>query len=132
MDEIELNALIISLIIPEIKRRESNNLNSFIVNFSQSSKKYYVLDDTKTLLSYVCEEIEKYVKKSYDDNNDLFSEIKSYIQKNKPSHKVEMSYEKFITIIRDLFDDKSFDWIKLPHSDISLESLLFYYQNKNN
>ena len=42
---------------------------------------------------------------------------------------VEMTYEKLIEIITKLFGKEAMEWTKLPYSDISLESLLFYYQN---
>ena len=132
MDELESQALIISFIIPIIKSQELNNLNSFIFNFRESFKKYYILDITKSLLSDLEKIIEDLVEKHNDDKNkDLFSEIKSHIQKYKTSSNAKnMSYDKFIQIITELFNKETFDWTKMPNSEISLESLLFYYQNK--
>ena len=132
MKKIESQALIMSLIIPIIKSQELNNLNSFILNFRESLKKYYILDNTKSLLNDFEKILEDFVKKSNDyENNDLFSEIKCHIQKCKTSSNAkDMSYEKLIKIITELFDKKKFDWTKIQNSEISLESLLFYYQNK--
>ena len=42
---------------------------------------------------------------------------------------VDMTYEKLIDIITKLFENETMEWTKLHYSDISLESLLFYYQN---
>ena len=134
MKKIESQALIMSLIIPIIKSQELNNLNSFILNFRESLKKYYILDNTKSLLNDFEKILEDFVKKSNDyENKDLFSEIKCHIQKCKTSSNAkDMSYEKLIKIITELFDKKKFDWTKIQNSEISLESLLFYYQNKSN
>ena len=72
-------------------------------------------------------------KSNDDENKDLFSEIKSHIKKYKTSSNAKnMSYDKFIKILIELFDKENFDWTKIQNSEISLESLLFYYQNKQN
>ena len=131
MDELESKSLVISLIIPIIKSQELNNSNNFISNLRESFKKYYILDNTKSLLNDLYKTLENLAKTQNNDNpKDLFSEIKEYIQKYKSSSNVkDMSYEKFIKIIKELFGKKSFDWTKMQKSEISLESLLFYYQN---
>ena len=131
MDELESKSLVISLIIPIIKSQELNNSNNFISNLRESFKKYYILDNTKSLLNDLYKTLENLAKTQNNDNpKDLFSEIKKYIPKYKSSSNVkDMSYEKFIKIIKELFGKKSFDWTKMQKSEISLESLLFYYQN---
>ena len=131
MDELESKSLVISLIIPIIKSQELNNSNNFISNLRESFKKYYILDNTKSLLNDLYKTLENLAKTQNNDNQkDLFSEIKEYIPKYKSSSNVkDMSYEKFIKIIKELFGKKSFDWTKMQKSEISLESLLFYYQN---
>ena len=127
-------AIVISLIIPIIKSQELNNSNNFISNLRESFKKYYILDNTKSLLNDLYKTLENLAKTQNNDNpKDLFSEIKEYIPKYKSSSNVkDMSYEKFIKIIKELFGKKSFDWTKMQKSEISLESLLFYYQNNQN
>ncbi len=43
-----------------------------------------------------------------------------------------MTYKKLVEIITNLFGNENMEWTKLPDSDLSLECLLFYNQNKNN
>ena len=130
MDEIEKKALIMSLILPEIKSIELKYLNNFIIGLQQSIKNYYILENTKNLLKDLHKTIEDYMKQNTNNNQDLLSEIKNFIKKKKSSSmNVEMTYEKLIEIISKLFGKEAMEWTKLPDSDISLESLLFYYQN---
>ena len=129
MDENEKKALMMSLILAEIKSIEIKYLDNFIINLHKSIKRYYILDNTKRLLKDFYKAIEDYVKKSTNDT-DLLSEIKSFINKKKSSSmNVDMTYEKLIDIITKLFENETMEWTKLHYSDISLESLLFYYQN---
>lgn len=102
MDELESKSLVISLIIPIIKSQELNNSNNFISNLRESFKKYYILDNTKSLLNDLYKTLENLAKTQNNDNpKDLF------IPKYKSSSNVkDMSYEKFIKIIKELFGKK--------------------------
>ena len=81
MDEIEKKALIMSLILPEIKSIELKYLNNFIIGLQQSIKNYYILENTKNLLKNLHKTIEDYMKQNTNNNQDLLSEIKNFIKK---------------------------------------------------
>ena len=83
MDEIEKKALIMSLILPEIKSIELKYLNNFIIGLQQSIKNYYIFENTKNFLKDLHKTIEDYMKQNTNNNQDLLSEIKNFIKKKK-------------------------------------------------
>ena len=79
------------------------------------------------------ETIKKDIEENNEKSSDLIAGIKDYILKNRSSSKiVDMTYKKLVEIITNLFGNENMEWTKLPDSDLSLECLLFYNQNKNN
>ena len=111
MDEVEKKALIMSLILPAIKSIELKYLDNFINDLKKSIKKYYILGNTKILLKDLYKTIEVYVNQRTENSNindDLLSEIKSYLKKIKSSSmNVDMTYEKLIDIIAKLFQNET-------------------------
>ena len=59
-------------------------------------------------------------------------EIKKFIasKSTSNSNNINFNYERIIDIIAKMFAGEKIQWTKLPLSDISLESLLFFNQNK--
>ena len=79
------------------------------------------------------ETIKKDIEENNEKSSDLIAGIKDYILKNRSSSKiVDMTYKKLVEIITNLFGNENMERTKLPDSDLSLECLLFYNQNKNN
>ena len=66
-----------------------------------------------------------------ESNKVLFMDMKKYISNKNTSNNIEVdiTYERMIQILSTLFEKENIDWTKLSYSKISLESLLFYYQN---
>ena len=70
-----------------------------------------------------------------EGNKFSFDDTKKYIS-NKYRNKnhninINMKYERMDKILTGLFENDNIEWTNLPDSEISLESLLFYYQNNN-
>jgi len=108
-------------------------LNSFISCLQNSIKSYFIFYNAKLLLKDLYETIKKDIEENNEKSDDLIAGIKDYILKNRSSSKiVDMTYKKLVEIITNLFGNENMEWTKLPDSDLSLECLLFYNQNKNN
>ena len=132
-DKYEKKALILSIIITEVKSIELQNLNIFIYDFKESIKNYFILKNVKTILLNLHKQLESNIKINLDDNNDLIPKIKQFIKNKKDRNSicVNMNYERLIYIIQKIFENEVIEWTKQKHSEISLESLLFYYQNQS-
>jgi hypothetical protein len=122
--------LIISLILPIIKKIELKNLDIFIKEFKKSIKNYYILFNVKQIIEKLHNEIESSINTNFENNT--IEDIRKYITSRATSNSnyVNVNYEKIIDIIRKIFQNETIKWTKLFKSDLSLESLLFYYQNK--
>lgn len=108
-------------------------MNSFISCLQNSIKSYFIFYNAKLLLKDLYETIKKDIEENNEKSGDLIARIKDYILKNRSSSKiVDMTYKKLVEIITNLFGNENMEWTKLPDSDLSLECLLFYNQNKNN
>ena len=108
-------------------------MNSFISCLQNSIKSYFIFYNAKLLLKDLYETIKKDIEENNEKSDDLIAGIKDYILKNRSSSKiVDMTYKKLVEIITNLFGNENMEWTKLPDSDLSLECLLFYNQNKNN
>ena len=130
LDINEKNLLIISLIMQEIKSIVSKNLDIFLSYSKNSIKSYYALNHVKKILENLHNEIKLQI--DIESNKVLFMDMKKYISNKNTSNNIEVdiTYERMIQILSTLFEKENIDWTKLSYSKISLESLLFYYQNK--
>ena len=126
LDDFEKKAFIISLIIPEIKSKEDSNLENYINRLYKVFKEYFVLYNVSIKIKGFYEEIKRKIKTQ--DEGDIFSKIKNF--RNKKSNDVNMDYDRMSDILTKLFKDRDIEWTKQLKSDVSLESLLFYFQNK--
>ena len=130
LDINEKNLLIISFIMQEIKSIVSKNLDIFLSYSKNSIKSYYALNHVKKILENLHNEIKLQI--DIESNKVLFMDMKKYISNKNTSNNIEVdiTYERMIQILSTLFEKENIDWTKLSYSKISLESLLFYYQNK--
>ena len=133
LDDNESELLIISFILQEIKSIESQNLDYFLDDCRETIKKYFVLDRVKNILEKLNISIETNI--GIEGNKFSFDDTKKYIS-NKYRNKnhninINMKYERMDKILTGLFENDNIEWTNLPDSEISLESLLFYYQNNN-
>lgn len=129
-DKNETRMLIISLILPVIKRIELKNLDLSIKGFKNSIKNYYIIYNVKRIIETLYNEIESSINIEIENNQ--IEDIKKYVasRANSYSDNIDLIYEKISDIIKKIFEGENIQWTKLSNSDISLESLLFFYQNK--
>lgn len=135
-DKYEKKALILSLIATEIKSIEFQNLNFFIHDFKESIKNYFIFKNVKTIIFNLHKYLESNIKTNLDDNNDntdLIQKIKQFIKKKKNPYysDINMNYEKLVYIMQKIFGNDEIKWTQQKYSEVSLGSLLFYYQNLN-
>ena len=127
--EFEKTALLISFILPEIKKIELNNQDIFIKNFKESITKYFILFNVETIIEKLGEKIESFINIKIESNpaEEIEKLIKSKITTDS---KINLNSKKICHIIEKIFENEKIEWTKLDFSDVSLESLLFYHQNK--
>ena len=126
----EKRALIISLIIPHIQRIQLNNQDIFLKEIKKSIENYYIILNAKNIIEKLHNNLESSLNIRIENNTK--KEIKKYISSRNTSNTNDSNYnyEKIIDIIGKIFEGEKIQWTQLPKSDISLESLLFFYQNK--
>jgi hypothetical protein len=66
--EFEKTALLISFILPEIKKIELNNQDIFIKNFKESITKFYILFNVKTIIENLGDKIESSINIKIESN----------------------------------------------------------------
>ena len=129
-DEGEKNALILSLALPVIKKIQLNNLDIFLKEFKNSIENYYIIHNVKIITEKLLNDLETNIDIKMETNSK--DEIKKFIasKSTSNSNNINFNYERIIDIIAKMFAGEKIQWTKLPLSDISLESLLFFNQNK--
>ena len=129
-DEREKNALILSLSLPVIKKIQLNNLDIFLKEFKNSIENYYIIHNVKIITEKLLNDLETNIDIKMETNSK--DEIKKFIasKSTSNSNNINFNYERIIDIIAKMFAGEKIQWTKLPLSDISLESLLFFNQNK--
>lgn len=134
-DDCEIEALIISIILPEIIKIGNNNLNIYKKNLEESVKTFFVKKNVEKLLENTYNRIDIKLKENNNSSN-LVDEVKKFIKdkkfaKSKELSSIEISEEKINDIIIKIFGDDEYNWISEENTKIKLESLLFYQQNIN-
>lgn len=133
-NEIEKNSFLLSIILPEIKTIELNNLNIFIRVLQKSIKKYFIIENIKIIIEELYKEIKKSIEIKQDNSIDLLSAIKKFSKTKKkiPNSFIDnMDHKRLFDVIAKLFENGNIELTKNIYSDISLESLLYFYQNNN-
>ena len=131
-DKLEKKILIISIIPPEILLKKNNNLNFFINKIRNSIKQYFIFENVLKITKNIYDSLEKNINTDIDvDNSQSASKNNSKKFKSSNSSKVNVNEQRLKYIIKKMFENENINWTVQKDSEISLESLLFYYQNKN-
>ena len=132
LEDSEKVGLILSLILPIIKKIEIKNLSTLTNNFQKSIQNYFVLKNVKEITEKIHNYLDKNINKKLDDDKNSLNNIKKTIITNNPvySNIGIVKDERIFYIISKIFESQEIEWTKIENSDISLESLLFYHQNK--
>ena len=129
----EIDAFILSILIPKIKDLELNNLNIYKKAIPISIKQYYILNNSNKILEKMIASIENHFKKIKEKEEiNLIDSVKNYISNTlKINNPNEIDINRIFYIIKELIGEKKFEWLSLFGKDeISLESYLYYCQNK--
>jgi hypothetical protein len=134
-DDCEIEALIISIILPEIIKIGNNNLNIYKKNLEESIKNFFVKKNVEKLLENTYNRIDIKLKENNNSSN-LVDEVKKFIKdkkfaKSKELSSIDINEDKINDIILKIFGDDEYNWISEENTKIKLESLLFYHQNIN-
>ena len=134
----QVNALVFNLSIPHIQAIEQKSLNIYLENFKNLVKDYFIYNGVKSKLERIYKIIEDYFgNEEVYDNTNLINCIKNSIDNNnidsysEEIKKLDINVEDVFNILNKLLKNDS---VKLINGEgkehISLESILYYYQNK--
>lgn len=134
-DDCEIEALILSIILPEILNIGDLNLNIYKINMVKSIKSYFVMENIKKLLEIIYERLNTQLRQN-NNRTDLIEEVRKFINGNKTTlikdlSSIDISEEKINDMIIKIFGDYEYNWISEEKMKINLESFLFYHQNIN-
>lgn len=134
-DDCEIEALILSIILPEILNIGDLNLNIYKSNMAKSIKSYFVMENIKKLLEIIYERLNTQLRQN-NNRTDLIEEVRKFINGNKSTiikdlSSIDISEEKINDMIIKIFEDYVYNWVSEEKTKINLESFLFYHQNIN-
>lgn len=134
--DLEKNALITSLFLSEIKCAELNNFNILINESRKYIKENFLNENVQKILEDIHSFIENHLNKKLEKKKNLVVDIKSFSKKycldqSSNINNVDIDEDRIRYIIKKLIGNKALDWTKPPNSDISLDSLIYHYQNNS-
>ena len=134
----QVNALVFNLSIPHIQVIEKRNLKDYSENFKNLVKDYFIYNGVKNKLERIYKIIEDYFgNEEVNDNSNLIDCIKNSIDDNSVDSyleeikKLDINVEDVFNILNKILKNDSIKMISGEGKEhISLESILYYYQNK--
>ena len=130
--DIIIEAIILLILIPQIKEIELNNLDIIKKNTKSIVKNYLILYNIKKQLKKILLKIKEYNENNNNNEENLIYNVKNYI-KNKFGEEIniEIDLDRITYMIKNLISEKEFDWFKLIEKEnVSLISYLYFMQNK--